>query len=181
MAKRIGQHLRGNVVAYVALFFALGGSAYAVTALDRNSVRSKHIKNGQVKIGDAKKSAFGRGTVFGGIEFISSGMVNAGYPPSGWNETVNGPSVVPSKLRLRDFRVQLDGPFTSGARVHALGSFDGADLRVGLSCEISAGEDSCTDPGPSGVLRPGDLLQLVIRGTAGSARRVAFAWRAATP
>ena len=47
MAKRIGEHVRGNVVAYVALFFALGmGTAWA---LERNSVRSKHIVNGQVK------------------------------------------------------------------------------------------------------------------------------------
>ncbi|MGI9019473.1 MAG: hypothetical protein ACR2G3_02030 [Solirubrobacterales bacterium] len=41
-----------NVVSLVALFVALGGSAYAVTQLDRNSVRSKHIVNGQVKLND---------------------------------------------------------------------------------------------------------------------------------
>ncbi len=52
MAKRIGEHFRGNVVAYVALFFALGmGTAYA---LERNSVRSKHIVNGQVSNRDTK-------------------------------------------------------------------------------------------------------------------------------
>ncbi len=52
MATRIVKHFRGNVVAYVALFFALGmGTAYA---LDRNSVRSKHIVNSQVKSPDVK-------------------------------------------------------------------------------------------------------------------------------
>ena len=47
MAKRVVRHLRGNLVGYLALVFALGiGTAWA---LDRNSVRSKHIVNGQVK------------------------------------------------------------------------------------------------------------------------------------
>jgi hypothetical protein len=32
-----------------AMFVALGGGAYAVTQIDRNSVESKHIVNGQVK------------------------------------------------------------------------------------------------------------------------------------
>ena len=41
-----------NVVSVAALFVALGGSAYAVTTLDRNSVKSKHIVNGQVKSAD---------------------------------------------------------------------------------------------------------------------------------
>lgn len=36
-------------VALVALFIALGGSAYAAIGLSRNSVLSSHIKNGQVK------------------------------------------------------------------------------------------------------------------------------------
>ena len=50
MAKRIGEHFRGNVVGYVALFMALGmGTAYA---LDRNSVESKHIAPAAVKLSD---------------------------------------------------------------------------------------------------------------------------------
>ncbi len=38
-----------NVVATIALFVALGGGAYAVLKLPKNSVKSKQIKNGQVK------------------------------------------------------------------------------------------------------------------------------------
>jgi hypothetical protein len=40
-----------NVVATIALFLALGGGAYALT-LPKNSVKSKHIKDGQVKTND---------------------------------------------------------------------------------------------------------------------------------
>ena len=45
------------LVAYLALFVALGGSSYAAVQLSKNSVRSKHIKNGQVKRADLRKNA----------------------------------------------------------------------------------------------------------------------------
>jgi hypothetical protein len=46
---RLVAHARSNVVGYIALFIALGGVAYA---LEANSVRSKHIKDSQVRTGD---------------------------------------------------------------------------------------------------------------------------------
>src|SRR5262245_34898565 len=48
MAARLVSHLRSHSIAYVALFVALSGSAYAVTA-GKNTVRSKSIKNGEVR------------------------------------------------------------------------------------------------------------------------------------
>jgi len=45
------------LVALLALFVALGGSSYAVITLSKNSVASKHIKNGQVKGKDIGKNA----------------------------------------------------------------------------------------------------------------------------
>ena len=46
-----------NVMATVAVFIALGGSSYAAVQLSKNSVRSKHIKNGQVKRADLARNA----------------------------------------------------------------------------------------------------------------------------
>jgi hypothetical protein len=46
-----------NVMATVAVFLALGGGAYAVTTLAPNSVRSKHIVNGQVRRPDIAANA----------------------------------------------------------------------------------------------------------------------------
>jgi len=37
------QHLRSNVVGYLALFVALGGTSYAATQLPKNSVKAKQI------------------------------------------------------------------------------------------------------------------------------------------
>lgn len=52
MARRIGIYLRGNLLALVALVLALGlGTAWA-SGLAPNSVRSRHIKDGQVRAPD---------------------------------------------------------------------------------------------------------------------------------
>jgi hypothetical protein len=47
-----------NIISLTALFIALGGgAAFAVTQLDANSVKSKHIVNGQVKDQDLADDA----------------------------------------------------------------------------------------------------------------------------
>jgi hypothetical protein len=52
MLNHARHHIRANIVGYVALFFALSlGTAWA---LERNSVKSKHIADGQVKSKDVK-------------------------------------------------------------------------------------------------------------------------------
>ena len=52
MNARISEHLRRNVYGLVAIFIALGGSAIAAEQAAKNSVTSKSIKNGQVKLKD---------------------------------------------------------------------------------------------------------------------------------
>ena len=42
---RVVQHIRANVVAYLALFVALGGTSYAAIKLPANSVGTRQIKN----------------------------------------------------------------------------------------------------------------------------------------
>lgn len=56
-ASRLIGHLRANPIAWVALFIALGTGAYAANTLPKNSVKSKTIKNGQVKTKDLAKNA----------------------------------------------------------------------------------------------------------------------------
>jgi hypothetical protein len=43
--KSLTQHLRANVIAYLALFIALGGTSYAALALPAGSVGARQIKN----------------------------------------------------------------------------------------------------------------------------------------
>ena len=55
--EKLREHLRNNVVGYLALFVALSGTAYAAVELGKNDVRSRHIKNGQVKVKDLASDA----------------------------------------------------------------------------------------------------------------------------
>ena len=48
LSSRIRSHLSGNLIAYVALFLAMSGGAYAATIAPKNSVVTKSIKNGAV-------------------------------------------------------------------------------------------------------------------------------------
>jgi hypothetical protein len=51
--RRIRERLTyANVMATIAVFLVLGGGAYAASHLPRNSVRSKNIVNGAVKLAD---------------------------------------------------------------------------------------------------------------------------------
>jgi hypothetical protein len=53
--RRIRHHLTyANVMATFAVFVVLGGGAYAAFRLPKNSVRSRNIKNGEVKSPDVK-------------------------------------------------------------------------------------------------------------------------------
>lgn len=46
--KPIVDHVKGNLVAYIALFVALGGTSYAAVSLPANSVGTAQLRNGAV-------------------------------------------------------------------------------------------------------------------------------------
>jgi hypothetical protein len=50
-------HLRGNIVAYLALVVALGGTSYAAVALPKDSVGASQIKAGAVRSGEVKNGS----------------------------------------------------------------------------------------------------------------------------
>jgi hypothetical protein len=84
MAGKVSSHIRSNVVGYIALFFALGlGSAWAATELEKNEVKSKHIKNGGVKSNDLADNAVTSPKVANGSllgEDFAPGQLPAGEP-----------------------------------------------------------------------------------------------------
>ena len=100
-------HLRGNAVAYLALFVALGGTSYAAVNQPRNSVGTRQLRNGAVtalKLADrtitpsklnskaitASVSAFAAIDAKGGVHEASepAHTVNWGEPgPTGIFET----------------------------------------------------------------------------------------------
>lgn len=83
MLEKFGRPSHATVVAYMALFIALGGVSYAAITLPINSVGSKQIKRGAVKNSDLGKSAVTTGKVKDGsllaIDF-EPGQLVAGAP-----------------------------------------------------------------------------------------------------
>jgi Collagen triple helix repeat (20 copies) len=59
MLSRVVGHLRGNIVGYVALFAALGGTSYAAVTLAPGSVTSKALANGAVTNAKLAKHSIG--------------------------------------------------------------------------------------------------------------------------
>jgi hypothetical protein len=79
MSKRIRNHLRTNVVGYVALFFVLtGGTAYALDG--SNTVFSDDIVNGEVKTADLGADSVQSGKILNGqvkVGDLGTGAVNS--------------------------------------------------------------------------------------------------------
>ena len=86
MLAGLRQHVTyANVVTTLCLFIVLGGSSYAAVALKRNSVRSAHIKNGQVKRPDVARNAIDSSKVRNGS------LLNQDFAPGQLPAGAQGP------------------------------------------------------------------------------------------
>jgi hypothetical protein len=74
MGRSMLRHLRSHVIAYVALFFALTGTAVALPG--HNSVFSDDIKDGQVKAADIREDAVGSSELR--TDAVGSAVIRAG-------------------------------------------------------------------------------------------------------
>jgi hypothetical protein len=71
MGKKVRQHIRSNVIGYLALFVALSGTAYAAGTIGSDdiideSILSQDIKNAEVKNPDLAPDSVGTGKIFDG-------------------------------------------------------------------------------------------------------------------
>ena len=53
------RHVRANLVGYLALFVALGGTSYAAVKLPKDSVTATQIKAGAVRAAEVKNGSLG--------------------------------------------------------------------------------------------------------------------------
>jgi hypothetical protein len=130
---RIVSHIRGNLVAYLALFVALGGSSYAAVSLPANSVGARQIRNHSitpVKLNSRKIGASVRAWAL-----IAPGGHLVGARPrgarlTGWDPTFAGGTVGWPVLPPNCFALATgDSGFVwatlvPGARGHASVHFD---------------------------------------------------------
>ena len=164
----IVRHIRSNIVGYLALFLALGGTAYA---LERNSVESKHIVNGQVKEADLASNAVSNSIalVSGNVDLGSGdgGQANpVDYPlsnadfSSGPNEAVGYAAEVVMQIPST-----CTGSFPAGY----VDIFDGDDLigRALVTWTPQKANLTVTE-------RPGDFFSLYSASTQHSLRAEAY-------
>jgi hypothetical protein len=82
--RRLARHLRGNAVAYLAIFVGLGGTSYAAVTIPKNSVGNKQLKKDavdtkKVKNGTLLKDDF-KGTLPAGPQGPGGGVGEKGAP-----------------------------------------------------------------------------------------------------
>jgi hypothetical protein len=141
---KLGRPSHATVVAYLALFVALGGSAYAVGNLGKNTVGSKQLKKNAVTTAKVKKEAITaakvkKGTLTGTqINSSTLGTVptaqtanitNSLAPPeawhevgapgepgfqNNWNNTTGGPSQTAAFFKDHEGIVHLRGYVAEG-------------------------------------------------------------------
>lgn len=110
MLGRVLSHLRSNVVAYLALFLALGGTSYAALSLPKNSVGTQQLKNGavtgsKVRVHSLTSRDFKKGQLPAGPRG-SQGVAGAQGPQG--NQGLQGPQGVPGSARAYG-QVVIDG------------------------------------------------------------------------
>jgi hypothetical protein len=88
---RLVEHIRGNVISYLALFCALSGTGYAAIAIPRGSVGTPQLRNGAVtpaKLNAGQTGGYVRawaGIGAGGRVEVSGGKVHTGQDgPGAW-------------------------------------------------------------------------------------------------
>lgn len=142
-------HVRGNLVAYLALFLALGGtSAYAAGALPKASVGTKQLKKGavnsaKVKDGSLLSTDFATGQLPAGPQGPAGAQGPAG--PQG-ERGLQGPQGATGEQGPSGFSV-LDGPIPSGETMTGF-FFHQMPLAVGKRTAAGVSFPVPVPPGP---------------------------------
>lgn len=123
--RRLREHLTyANVISTLSLFLVLGGgTAYAVTQLDDDSVESNHIVNGQVKSADVQNES-SRYSADRGLQAVDLAPTSVGTSEVA-NDSLTGGDINEGTLsQVRDART-LDGKTVdqlAPGRIHAIGT-----------------------------------------------------------
>jgi hypothetical protein len=176
-------HVKRNLVAYLALFVALGGTSYAATSLAPNSVGTPQIKNGAVtgpKLanGSVSPTKLASG-VLHGLSASAFSVYGADTPPSGGNQYVVKQVKItmpqPGKLLVLDASLDAGSITNTGSSpvyyslsvyvdgVGVPGTYDGDDLNVAGNSNQGLGGVKVGPGSLSNVAAGTHTVRLVLR------------------
>jgi hypothetical protein len=119
-SSRISEYIRSNVLGLVAIFIALGGTAWAAAQIGANDIKENAVRSKHIKAGNVKNSDLADGAVTSAI--VADGALGA------------------ADIDATQMQRRVTGSCTSGQAVAAVGQ-DG-----GVSCVGTGGPPS----GPAG-------------------------------
>ena len=132
-----------NVMATIAVFIALGGSAYALTS---GEVKSRNIASDAVK---ARHIDFGVRSQVMLANFTGLGASDYNMAPVGVSVVGDGAvheMTTPQTFVATGLRVRLDGPVATGSREFVFRYFDydaNEHVITDLQCDVGTGEATC--------------------------------------
>lgn len=139
------------VVAVLALFVALGGTSIAAIELARNSVLSKHIKNGQVKRADLAGGAVNSAKVANGsllgLDF-APGQLPKGDKGDNGDRGVQGPPGV--AVARESVPTGTGGPYSGGATLQTVATL--SNLPAGSYVFVGYANLRASAPSATGCL-----------------------------
>ena len=97
---RLISHLRGNLVAWVALFVALGGTGYAAISIPRNSVGAAQIRNRSITPDKFNPSAIGGSVRAWAIIRANATVLASSRKPVVFSSVVPGSYIIQWPVRL---------------------------------------------------------------------------------
>lgn len=158
MLRTFASHLRHQWTGVLALFLVLGsGTAYAVTQIDRNSVKSKHIVNGEVKevdlAADAVSNSIAMASSDADVGSGDGGQANpVNYPLTNSDFSTGANEAV---AYAAEVEVQMPSTCTGTSKYGYLDIYDGNDLVGRVIAMWTQGSANLTV-----TERPGDSFTL---------------------
>lgn len=113
MSSRFSNHLRSNVVGYVALFVALSGTVYAADKVGSKDIRTGAVKSKQIGDDKVKSKDLKDGEAVKSRDVKDGNLTETDIAGG----SLTGESIADEALRLRDLGGGLEGTTTVGTNL----------------------------------------------------------------
>ena len=163
MFGRISGHVRGNVVAYLALFISLGGTTAVAAPLVQQAITGADVKNESLTGADVKDESLTGADVLNdsltGNDILESSLGKVPSAANADNATAAGDSGKLGGQTLAQVRSGIDADKLDG--IDSTG-FLGVNAKAADADKLDGGLDTTTSVGTEVILGSGDTATLTV-------------------